>query len=162
MNIGRDNYESYFMDYLDGKLDTVQVEVLMSFLEFNPDLKQELEGLENVSPDVFLNYTVKHRACRSCFYHCDHFYKWQDVQGPGLEYESISAFGPRVGCTDWPTILLANNFANQYGLDVCSTGGAIGLAMDLYERGILTRRDTDDRAPHLVLHRAQEVIVLTS
>lgn len=49
MNIGRDNYESWFMDYLDGKLDTVQVEVLMSFLEFNPDLKQELEGLENVS-----------------------------------------------------------------------------------------------------------------
>lgn len=49
MNIGRDNYESYFMDYLDGKLDTVQVEVLMSFLEFNPDLKQEFEGLENVS-----------------------------------------------------------------------------------------------------------------
>lgn len=49
MNIGRDNYEYWFMDYLDGKLDTVQVEVLMSFLEFNPDLKQELEGLENVS-----------------------------------------------------------------------------------------------------------------
>ena len=49
MNIGRDNYESWFMDYLDGKLETVQVEVLMSFLEFNPDLKQELEGLENVS-----------------------------------------------------------------------------------------------------------------
>ena len=49
MNIGRDNYESYFMDYLDGKLDTAEVEVLMSFLEFNPDLKQELVGLENVS-----------------------------------------------------------------------------------------------------------------
>ncbi len=46
MNISRDNYESWFLDYLEGKLDAGQVQILMNFLEFNPDLRRELEGLE--------------------------------------------------------------------------------------------------------------------
>jgi len=46
MNINRNNYESWFLDYLDGKLNAGQIEKLMLFLEFNPDLKQEIEGME--------------------------------------------------------------------------------------------------------------------
>ena len=46
MNVNRDNYESWFLDYLDGRLDAGQTGMLMSFLEFNPDLKEELEGME--------------------------------------------------------------------------------------------------------------------
>ncbi len=48
MNISRDNYESWFLDYLEGRLNKSQTEVLVSFLEFNPDLKKELRGLETV------------------------------------------------------------------------------------------------------------------
>ena len=48
MEIGRQNYEQYFMDYLDGRLNEEQVKVLKAFLEFNPDLKKELAGLEKM------------------------------------------------------------------------------------------------------------------
>lgn len=48
MDINRNNYESWFMDYLDGTLDAAGEEILMTFLEFNPDLKSELEGLRMV------------------------------------------------------------------------------------------------------------------
>jgi hypothetical protein len=53
MEISRQNYEQYFIDYLDGKLDENQVEVLMSFLEFNPDLKEEFADIEKMclAPD---------------------------------------------------------------------------------------------------------------
>lgn len=53
MEISRQNYEQYFIDYLDGKLDEKQVEVLMSFLEFNPDLKEEFADIEKMclAPD---------------------------------------------------------------------------------------------------------------
>ncbi|MFC2080628.1 hypothetical protein ACFLR8_00275 [Bacteroidota bacterium] len=61
MNIGRDNYESYFMDYLDGNLNSGQVEILLSFLEFNPDLKKELEGLGNVALEP-LDHVFKDKA----------------------------------------------------------------------------------------------------
>lgn len=47
MDISRNNYESWFLDYLDGNLDARQVEILMSFLDFNPDLKVELEAVKN-------------------------------------------------------------------------------------------------------------------
>ena len=46
MKINRSNYEQYFIDYLDGKLDPDQEKILLSFLDFNPGLKKELEGLE--------------------------------------------------------------------------------------------------------------------
>lgn len=49
--INRDNYEIYFMDYLDGNLDPCQKDDLMAFLKNNPDLEHELDALKN-SPFV--------------------------------------------------------------------------------------------------------------
>jgi aldehyde:ferredoxin oxidoreductase len=89
-------------------------------------------------------FTTKNRACNGCFFHCDHFFKAGDIQGPGVEYETMNAFGLRSGnFTSIPTILECANLSNQYGLDVVSAGGTLALAMDLYERGMLTKKDTD-------------------
>lgn len=49
MTLTRDNYESYFLDYLEGKLEEDQIDRFLDFLEQNPDLKQELLLLEPVS-----------------------------------------------------------------------------------------------------------------
>lgn len=49
MEISRQNYEQYFIDYLDGNLNKEQVGALMSFLEFNPDLKDEFAGIGKIS-----------------------------------------------------------------------------------------------------------------
>ncbi|MCK4745782.1 MAG: hypothetical protein KAT15_02050, partial [Bacteroidales bacterium] len=48
MDISRNNYESWFLDYLDGRLNAAQEEILLSFLEFNQDLRTELGGFENL------------------------------------------------------------------------------------------------------------------
>lgn len=45
--IKRDNYEEFFISYLDGTLTKKEVEELLSFLKANPDLKEELTELEN-------------------------------------------------------------------------------------------------------------------
>ena len=60
MKINRRNYEHYFIDYLDGKLDPDQEKILLSFLDFNPDLQEELEGLKSTKliPGEF-SYTNK-------------------------------------------------------------------------------------------------------
>jgi hypothetical protein len=47
MKINRDNYEVFLVDYLDGKLSPSSVSELMLFLEQNPDLKCEFEGIED-------------------------------------------------------------------------------------------------------------------
>src|SRR6056297_3724160 len=42
MEINRDNYEAYFLDFAEGKMSPEQEEVLHRFLQFNPDLAEEL------------------------------------------------------------------------------------------------------------------------
>jgi hypothetical protein len=59
MNITRENYEAYIIDYLDGKLNPVQSAELMNFLSQNPDLEEEFNEFENIkinsSKDMKLN-----------------------------------------------------------------------------------------------------------
>jgi hypothetical protein len=55
MTPDRSNYEIWFTEWLDGNLNEEQVEKLMVFLKDNPDLREELDGLADVSlepPDV--------------------------------------------------------------------------------------------------------------
>jgi len=46
--ITRDNYESYFVDYLEGNLPEDQIDQFLDFLNQNPDLKEELHLFEEV------------------------------------------------------------------------------------------------------------------
>lgn len=48
MSINKNNYETYLIDYLDGKLSPVQVSEVLLFLEQNPGIKREFEELDSV------------------------------------------------------------------------------------------------------------------
>jgi len=48
-NINIDNYEIFIIDYLDGKLSQDQSVDLMSFLDENPEIKEDIEDLNNFS-----------------------------------------------------------------------------------------------------------------
>lgn len=52
MKITRDNYEVYFLDYLEGNLDEKQVDEFIDFLKENSDLKAELELLTPVKMEL--------------------------------------------------------------------------------------------------------------
>jgi hypothetical protein len=49
MKINRNNYEAFFIDYLEGNLDERLVDDFIEFLQQNPDLKEELSLFETVS-----------------------------------------------------------------------------------------------------------------
>jgi hypothetical protein len=49
MKIDRQNYEAYFLDYIEGKLDAAEIARLMEFILQNPDLKFELEHFQQVT-----------------------------------------------------------------------------------------------------------------
>jgi len=46
--INKNNYEVCFIDYLDGNLSLEEIDILLDFLNENPDLKEELKGLEQI------------------------------------------------------------------------------------------------------------------
>ncbi|MFH1639026.1 MAG: aldehyde ferredoxin oxidoreductase family protein [Chloroflexota bacterium] len=63
-----------------------------------------------------------------------------DYGGP--EYEGLGALGSTCGVEDLKAICKANELCNAYSLDSISCGVAIAFAMECYERGILTNKDT--------------------
>jgi aldehyde:ferredoxin oxidoreductase len=60
----------------------------------------------------------------------------------GPEYETIYSFGGQTGVDNLDSVIVADRLADEYGIDSMSAGVAIGFAMELYEKGILTKKET--------------------
>jgi len=98
----------------------------------------------------FINAKVHSRSgCWRCPAACKGMLK----EGEGLykyptgahrpEYETLAAFGCNCLVNDIDAIAMANHICNSYGIDTISTGTIIAFAMECYEKGIITKSDTD-------------------
>jgi len=69
MKITRENYESFFMDYIEGNLPENMIDQFLDFLNQNPDLKEELHQFEEVTlPEesvVFQEKQLLHKSLAS-------------------------------------------------------------------------------------------------
>jgi aldehyde:ferredoxin oxidoreductase len=63
-------------------------------------------------------------------------------RGDGPEYVTLGKFGPNIGIDRIEPVIRLNNICNDLGLDTASTGSAISWAMELFQRGIITREHT--------------------
>ena len=64
------------------------------------------------------------------------------LKGDGPEYVTVGKLGPNIGMTKPQVVIYLNNICNDLGLDTSATGGNLSWAMELYQRGILTQRET--------------------
>ncbi|MGD8655331.1 MAG: aldehyde ferredoxin oxidoreductase family protein [Desulfobacterales bacterium] len=87
-------------------------------------------------------------GCFGCQVHCRAQYKIPS--GPlagkydeGPEYTSLGAFGAETDTPRAETVLTGNYLVNQFGMDNLETGSLISWAMELYELGIITDKETD-------------------
>lgn len=66
MKITRDNYESFFLDYLEGNLEETMIDQFLDFLEQHPDLKEELNLFEEIhlpqEPVVFMDKQALYKS----------------------------------------------------------------------------------------------------
>ncbi len=69
--------------------------------------------------------------------------KYKGAKGEGPEYESVGTLGGQCQVTDMEAITKAHYLCNDYGLDTISAGSTIAFAIECYEKGILTKSDTD-------------------
>jgi len=60
----------------------------------------------------------------------------------GPEYETLAALGSYCGVGNLEAVAKGNELCNAYGLDTISCGGTIAWAMECFEKGILTAKDT--------------------
>jgi aldehyde:ferredoxin oxidoreductase len=69
--------------------------------------------------------------------------KYKGHKGEGPEYESANTLGAQCGVSDMNAITMANYLCNEYGIDTISTGSTIAFAIECFEKGILSKEETD-------------------
>src|SRR5215203_1281367 len=62
--------------------------------------------------------------------------------GDGPEYVTLGKFGPNIGVDRIESVIRLNNICNDLGFDTASTGSSIAWAMELYQRGLITEKQT--------------------
>jgi aldehyde:ferredoxin oxidoreductase len=92
---------------------------------------------------------LKPTACFQCPVGCEAMMKagtGEYKYGAGShrpEYETIAMLGSNCLNTNIESIIKANDICNRYGLDTISTGAVIAFTMECYEKGLITKKDTD-------------------
>ncbi|MCS7115940.1 MAG: aldehyde ferredoxin oxidoreductase family protein [Nitrososphaerales archaeon] len=86
--------------------------------------------------------------CAACIIGCGRRVKidkgpYAPVDGAGPEYETVAGLGAMCLIDNLEAIAKGNELCNRYGLDTISTGAVIALAMEAYERGAISKKDTD-------------------
>lgn len=102
----------------------------------------------NVTAAIFhKDFYDKKLSCFGCDLGCSHFYTvkkgtYRGTAGPGLEGNVAIFVCGFLGIDDPAFLCKYNNVCNQLGLHVDFPGIAIGWAISLYEKGIITKEDT--------------------
>ncbi len=95
--------------------------------------------------DLAEKFLTRNRACHKCLIACGretHSPKYNDAKVDGPEYETLGALGSLLMIFDLEAVIHAGHPSNLYGMDIISLGVTIGLACELFERGLLTKADT--------------------
>ncbi|MCD6586819.1 MAG: aldehyde ferredoxin oxidoreductase family protein [Desulfobacteraceae bacterium] len=89
-----------------------------------------------------------HKTCYGCSVACKKNAEVKDgpfkmEKGPGPEYETIATFGTMCLNPSIESIAKANDICNRYGMDTITCGSTIAFAMECFENGLITEKDTD-------------------
>jgi len=64
MSINKNNYEAFFLDYIEGNLSAEEVAELILFMEKNPLLKEELDGFDLLEVNPIANVSFNKEALK--------------------------------------------------------------------------------------------------
>jgi aldehyde:ferredoxin oxidoreductase len=107
------------------------------------------DGFAEISGETLREeHIVRDMGCYDCPINCDKIYsviagEFAGVTVSSVEYETLNALGACVLNRDLPALLKANVLCDDWGLDTISAGRAISFAMELREKGILSRDECD-------------------
>jgi len=109
----------------------------------------EPEKLEKFGAEYIRgHFEPKPSPCWACRMH--HCHMMTITEGPyaGMvmeepEYECFAAWGPAIGQTDVTAAMMLSREVDCLGIDTNESGWVIGLVMECYEKGILSREDCD-------------------
>jgi len=87
-------------------------------------------------------------ACANCALACAHYIptikkgKYAGLSSGTIEYETAAGLGARCGIGDILAVAEANVICAELGIDTISVGSTIAWAMECFERGLISKKDT--------------------
>jgi len=111
-------------------------------------LDGEFPEIVKISPQAVRDtIRIKMEGCYACPVRCKKVVKVDepysvDPDYGGPEYETLAAIGSNCGVSDLKAIARANELCNAYSLDTISAGDIVAFAMECFENGLLTTKDT--------------------
>lgn len=127
------------------------------------------EKVEATRTHNLAKYSVRRIACFACPKACSRYLRvaegeFRGVEGEGYYPATQVNFGCKLDIENLAAIIKAHMLCSQYGLDTDNTVGSIAWAMECYQRGILTSRDTGglelEWGDHKVVLKLLELIAL--
>jgi len=121
------------------------------------------EMVDRIDPAKLIDkYSVSRMGFPGCPICCGRMV--QVTSGPykGLktmmnQYEVVGGIMSKLAVEEATFMIMVNSVCNEYGLDVDMVAGTIGWAMECYQRGIITKDDTDG----IELNWGDERLILT-
>ena len=111
-------------------------------LPANSELKKQVGKGEEDLRDLIERTAVRDMCCYNCRVHCHQAFRYRG----GLTFLKCASMFPFLVYSkhfDYDWALDCYNRCEEWGLDILSFPRYVALAIDLYERGILTKEDTD-------------------
>jgi aldehyde:ferredoxin oxidoreductase len=110
-------------------------------------------------------YKKRVYACHACPIRCGAII--EQKEGPFAiagemhrpEYETLASLGSLLVNDNQEAVIKTNDICNRYAIDTISTGTAIAFAMECYENGIISRKETDGL--ELTWGNAHAIVALT-
>ncbi len=82
-------------------------------------------------------------GCMACPIRCGRVVELDGRKCGGPEYETVAMLGSCCLVEDLEMVARTNDMCNRMGLDTISTGSVIAFSMELYERGLLTEKNSE-------------------
>jgi aldehyde:ferredoxin oxidoreductase len=110
-----------------------------------------MDGKDSLSQETVQKY-VTHRgvSCYGCPVNCyNGVAEVKEGKYAGLSMTNaqrpaiIGLFGGICGIDNLPAVWKCKDLCNQYGIDFYSAAGVVGFAIELFQQGLITTRDTD-------------------
>ncbi|MCL4768056.1 MAG: hypothetical protein KJZ80_17685 [Hyphomicrobiaceae bacterium] len=93
-------------------------------------------------------WEIGRTACTACPTSCTHMYylpggKYGPLTVEGMHTNTVRALGSNLDVTDAEAVLKGQALINQLGLNVDSLGAVLAWAFEAYDKGLITRADTN-------------------
>jgi aldehyde:ferredoxin oxidoreductase len=107
----------------------------------------EYNPVDKIGTEVQMTRNVGSEACYGCPVGCSQLKlaktgPYAGILTEGPEFETMYAYGGVTGVENIDAIIAADRMADELGFDTLSSGVTIAFAMELFEKGILTKEDT--------------------